>query len=208
MPFSNVSSLTLLVPEQDYFYWPCISGEKYPPTLVTTTYSNKDGYSVLFLKPGGAVTPATVTYPYLPAWKYSSNSFNGYTVTFRINMQNSASGIVFSLVGGTAITDPYTFGFTAATALTYCDSSLVTHTAQSPFGPGEFSVATWYTFSILVTAAGIVSVAINGVTVTWDTPITDTGLSANALRILAKTYSTNGATTPGAYFTQLQVTYS
>lgn len=93
MPFSNVptTEVNVLVSEIDFFTWPCISGEKYPPTLGTGwAYGIIDGFTCV--QETGAASNSTVTWPNIPLVKPTSTTFSGYTASLKFRSSGSTGG--------------------------------------------------------------------------------------------------------------------
>lgn len=93
MPFSNVPTTTvdILTPEIDYFTWPSISGEKYPPTLgAGWAYGMIGGLTCI--QNVAAASNSTVTYPNIPLIKPTSTAFSGYTASIQFRSTGTMSG--------------------------------------------------------------------------------------------------------------------
>lgn len=172
MPFSNISSLTIppvLVPEQDYFYWPCMSGEKYAPTIATPATGMAGGYKAQQLYPAiysaalGTTngTPPTITYPVMPMWKYSVSVYQGFTLSFRFNLGASITG-----KGGS-------FYFNGS-GFTYYIKAFVGSQLQFTVNGSTFTALTssnlvankWYSVTCVFNSAGILTISVDGTSTT------------------------------------------
>ncbi len=201
----NVTTQTVkvLASEQDYFYWPCIPGEKYTPTFTANSGASV-GYDVQGVYPCVSCTDttssnSTAQWPTLPPYKYSGNAFTGYTVSFRINIagSNSTNGGIFYCAGAAA---QFGLKLQPGVALQYIDNvGTVTN-----INAVTISAAAWYSCALTFDAAGVCSVVVNGVTVA-------TGLASSASITQIKPQLVSTRTSAGQasiHITQLQVTYT
>lgn len=210
MSFNDPTSLTVnvLTPEQDYFYWPCMSGEKYAPTFAAASGSlTFNGYTSLGVYPtvsqqataGNGV--GSITWPVVPSWKYSGASFNGLTIAFRANVgaSNTGCGLQVNLNSSDFI-------------LIFVNGQI-----QGSFAGNSFTLAslgnvlqnTWYNVALTVSSAGAVaiSVTVNGTTYASTVPSSRVGV--DALALTASTYEGGAVGSVVRYYiSQLQVTYS
>ena len=202
MAFSNPFTGTpALVAERDFFYWPGISGETFPPTFTAGTGTAAYGASGAF--PGvtatcGASTPAQVAWPAVPLYRPSSAAFTGITVSGRILISTmTAAGEVDVL--------PRLY----ATSSTWASLSFVnggwyaTDAAGATSALQSYALATWLAFSVAITAAGVQTFTVAGVAVAGSTAVVPD--KAPAVRLQAVPTASQVA---GAYLAQLQVTYS
>jgi hypothetical protein len=94
MPFSNIPTTSILTYGLDYYYWPCISGESFPPTLsasggsATSTYSASTYYpGISLLAQGAANASAVSTWPVMPWANPRTNAINGFELSFNLWIQ-------------------------------------------------------------------------------------------------------------------------
>lgn len=145
MPFTNPSTATTLQPEVDYFAWPCILGEKYPPTLTTVTYGQASGMPAL-------TTPSTgnVVWPFMPRIGPAQSALGAVTMSFRLRISapitSDSDSVTVTLGGSVRIVFTFSFvvGGTSAQLFTAAGSSTVV----------SWAVGDWHTVAVSVDAAG------------------------------------------------------
>lgn len=202
-PFDGSSIIipTVLVPEQDYFYWPCISGEKFPPAFVSAGgciagYSSSGLYPVagLVATSTAAGGPAKVTWPLLPAFRYSASAFAGYTIRCRL---------VFTAPNGSF--NGFKLFFNSTDYILFQDSSQIQGTFGNSATWGSFFTGTYvcvFTFA----ADGTLTATLNGTTIYAGAG----GGNATTIppQVRIESVINNGGYLLVAQLAQLQVTYA
>lgn len=207
MSFSNPLQVSVPAEGQDFFYWPGISGERYPPTLTTgagsMSYTSKDAFPCV----GGASStgPAdpTAVWPAIPLWSPTASAFTGLTVTGRawVALPASASPIMHLR------TRCYS-ALTAAAGLQFFRSgaqvaAVVAGTSGAISAQILLTPSSWVSFTLTITAAGTISLTAAGSTVT--APVGGVPDKAPNLQL---DLQPGGATSIEGYLTQLQVSYT
>ncbi len=191
MPFSNPATLSALIEGVDYFAWQCISGEKFPPTLGTGTYSSAGMRPSIACAANGA----SCTWPLIPALSPGRTSFNGVTITGffwigatwapsvgdSISIDGGSSRITIAMNGSGAVTVYNGAGYTSA---------------------GTVPGSTWIPFIIDIAANGKTTYTINGV----KTAQLNTVAPTTALQLKVNTPAEGGA--QQLYVSALQATYN
>lgn len=145
MPFSNVPTSTNLVSELDFFAWPCISGEKYPPS--NGTYAARAGYTVYRCANG-----VTVTWPNVPLISPRTRVYTGYTATMVGYLTATANAVnTFTFPGALVLIVTADSGGTTSTM------NFTVNGVSQALGSGLPNVndAVFHTFSVLTNNTAI-----------------------------------------------------
>lgn len=161
MPFSNPANITALIGEVDFFTWPCLSGEKYPPTMSAGAYGTKGLLATVQMPPTG--TAASINWPSISAVGPNSSTFNGYVFTGKIWVQRAAGlGGIFSTLAsgnGPIIRCEHNTAAAGVPVSVWNGSAYVSL--------GTLTESTWYQFTITVSAAGAVTYTIGTLSASW-----------------------------------------
>lgn len=159
MGFSNPATSVQLFQYWDYWTWPCVSGEPYPPVAAVVGMS----YSTYKQRPcilaGIAAGAGTITWPSVSSLgsDTTSSTFSGFTIRgwFAVTGTTGQQHILSYGVNALRIT-----GYFAGGACEYWNGSAwVTLIAVVPY-------QSWFTFNIYVSPTGAVTYTVNGVTAT------------------------------------------
>lgn len=191
-PLTSIESVTVSVPTltRDLWYWPCVTGESFPPTLSASSgYSSQSGLACVQVA-GSGVSTGTASWPvrsrYLDTAKTATVAFLAY---------GSLSGLEPSVATALEIATNVGIGLSST-------AGMLTLSAGSWSGQiNEPASGEWHSWTITGAADGSVTFTLDGATVgaapagSW--PLTD------ALEISVQTQ-----TSQFVDIAELQVSYS
>lgn len=175
----------------DYFYWPCIPGEDFPPTFnnAGAGYDSLGEYPAVGISNNVYANP-TATWPELPL---HSGTAKGWTADFQLNVPGVAAGCLFLF---TIAAGPLAVG------VSYNDSGVLAVTqVATPLSVGVGLVNEWHRISVSQDPAGVVTLAVDQAVIGTAAAINPTG------HTLRPTLSTVGAGLVGGDITTLTISY-
>lgn len=221
-PFDGSSIVipTVLVAELDYFYWPCLSGEKYGPAFAATINGVSSGYStsgtglptVRVSADGQSLAQSVnpgVTWPNIPGPAPRYGTFRGWTATWRSgfmglwssNLANTECTGFVTLAGVQFVQDDIGTGSGASMA----ESFKVDGTTVATSTKNATTFLGMHSWQVSVTAAGLMTATLDGAVVrSGFTPSVDP-TTANVSPALGLFKNNNAAS---YHLAGLTVTYS
>jgi hypothetical protein len=199
-PFDGV--VTIQTAGLDYWLWPGISGDAYPPTFVNAG-AISSGYSALGQYPatrwfgGNSANGTGVTWPILPVLAPRTNTWTGLRLTWQMACVPAgnvagAESFVFNFPHGLGSINLFRNGGDALS--TVRTGSAVDGTAGSTPASGSQS-AVWNSWELNVTAAGVGTLTRNGTVL-----VTTSGIAVPTTAAAASTTVFATATGGGAAY--------
>lgn len=228
----NIVTSSVLKQNIDYFFWPALSGEAFAPALSGIAYSFHQGIPAYHISRSQTTQTANsvniprigfngkqnVTYTWQMAFAYTSEPLNTIYA-----FQIGSSGNFIEFVIGTS-TFGGNFVITVDVTITTVNGG-VTHTFDygvvsniqqtMPDGTG-FGETPWIPFEVDISAAGVITVKINGTTVItsgshndlWPANFTDARDASSSLAWKITTTTTSLSDGPGSWLSNILCQWS